>query len=296
MGVSLSGAHSGVGALRLEESRDAARILLGREDPSQAWRDATERVGLGADQGRDRETARDAWRSLIDRLQGVEPWAVMGGAALGLRIGVEVEMLAATAPLEVILPQASAPRVRVHLAAKGFAPGPEGWLYGPGGGVVVLRDRLVPAGFGSLPVLVFAEDAEEVSMSGLRIRIAVPGAAWAASLLRAGIELLTGSPWAPLHLTAAAVEGEGVDPVDRRQWGERLGRWGAGRLVQPVMQAEDWILGVSGPPPELSMPPAGGWRSRRELLREATRLQQGRCAALRFAVVQTLSRVDSGWD
>lgn len=294
--VSLLDAHSGAAATALADAREAARALLQSEDISRAWQEAVDRLGLASHPAGDPKAAREGWGVLIDRLEGIEPWAVVGGAALGLRVGVEADALAATVPLEVVLPKAFVPRLRVHLAAKGFAPGREGWLHRPGGGVIVLRDRLVPAGFGSLPVLVFAEEAEEVETAGLRLRIAAPGSAWAASVLRAGIELLTGSPWASLHVTAAAVEGDGLDREERRMWEERLQRWGTGPLVQPIVGAADWIMGAPGPPPELSTAPAGGWPSRRELLREAMRLQQGRIAALRLAVVQKLSRIESGWD
>ncbi len=296
MNVSLSDARGGAGGPGLEDIREAARALLRQEDSTQAWKNAVDLLGLGGDSARRQEAAFDEWGALIHRLEGIEPWAVVGGAALGLRVGGEVDTVAAAVPLEVVLPRAFVPRLRVHLAAKGFAPGREGWLHGPGGGVIVLRDRLVPAGFGSLPVLVFAEDAREVEAAGLRLRIAAPGAAWAASVLRAGIELLTGSPWAALHLTAAAIEGSGLDSAERSLWEERLRRWGAGPLAQPVMAAVDWLLGAPGPPPELSTAPAGGWPSHRELLREARALQQGRFAALRFAIVQELSRIESGWD
>ncbi len=278
----------------LSACRRALRLMDGA-DAGAAWTEAVARLELGVEAGVEGGDALLSWRTAADLLEGVDGGVAVGAVAAGLRLGVPVSLLAATVPLELLVPRADAPRLRLRLVARGFSREAEGWLAGPAGGRVVVRDRLVPAGFGSVPVLVFAEEARGVEMSDVRLPVAAPGASWAAALARAGIGALAGSRWARLALTVAALEARGLDAAERERWRKRLRLWGIGRLVAVVEAWLAWLeSGGEGAGRLPDLPAAGG--SRRGRLLAGMKLQDGVSAALRFAAAQLLGGGAAGWE
>lgn len=277
----------------LSACREALR-LMEETAGAASWLQAVVRLELDAPVVPEGGNALDSWRAAAELLDGVDGAVAAGAVAAGCRLGVPLPDLAATVPLELLVAKADAPRLRLRLVTRGFSRGAEGWLAGPGGGRVVVRDRLVPEGFGRVPVLVFAEGAGVVEMGDVRLPVAASGAAWAAALARAGIAALAGSRWARLALTAAALEARSLHPPERERWRERLRLWGMGRLVAVVEAWLEWVERGGEDAGGLPGLPAPG-RSRRDRVLAGMKLQDGLPAAVRFAAAQLLGGGEAGW-
>ncbi len=268
--------------------------LIRGQGTARAWREAVARLELGSAGGVPGAQALHSWEVAADLADGVEGVVAVGALAAGFRRGVPLPELAATVPLEFLAAEVDAPRLRLRLVARGFTPEAEGWLAGPGGGRVVIRHRLVPAGFGRVPVLIFSEGAERVDLGPVQLPVAAPGASWAAAVARAGAAALAGSRWARLALTVAALEADRLPVGEREVWRGRLRLWGIGRLAAVV---EAWLDRLqaggrgSGELPEFR--PAGPATLHRLLA--GMRLQRGAAAALRFAAAQLLGDGEAGW-
>ncbi len=279
-------------AVDLRVCREAFRFLEAVDGP-EGWRLAWARVAP-ADRATTPSSAPEpapSWRLVANLLETVDPWAAAGPAAMAIRWGIPVTTAFSEAPLEIVMARTDIPRLRLRLAARGFAPKPGGWLRAADGGTLVPRGRVLPAAFGSVPVLAFIEGATSFREDG--IPLAEPAAGTALALLRAGAELLAGGPLAAWHLVEAAVLESQAISSQRTLWNDRLTAWGLGPFSEALRSLTAVVAGIEEHPTPAAERLLRGQGPLKARVRLAAPLLEGTWRRLRL--VMTARPGQEGW-